>query len=332
MTMKLVNYLIVRITLFFTIIMLLWSGVYLVLQMYEINDGSDEGLVHLKQDFVIKANKVKGFVENMEHNAPLNVIVTEISQAEAAQIVEHFETTTVYFTTEHEEEEVRMLTSAFYCELNGNYYRIQLFTSVVETDDMITNILYLTLGLWIVLIITLIIVSKVIISRANKPFYELLNELKRFRLDNSKGIVLPKTTVEEYAQLNEAVNELISKNINIFIEQKEFIENCSHELQTPLAVVIAKIELLIAKYQDNKTHIQELTELIAVLNRMKRLNSSLLLLSKIKNNQFSAVQTVNVNEEVQKLLDELSDFTEYKGITVSLDNKQTIVKEMNVDL
>jgi signal transduction histidine kinase len=312
--------------------MLLWSVVYLLLQMHEINDGNDEGLINLKQEFVIKANTAKGFVENMEQNTPLNLIVTEISTSEATQIIEHFETTKVYFATELEEEEVRMFTSAFYCELNDKHYKIQFFTSTVETDDMIKNILYLTFGLWIILIITLIILSKIIISRANKPFYKLLDELKRFRLDNSKNIVFPNTKVTEYIQLNEAVNELISKNINIFTEQKEFIENCSHELQTPIAVAIAKLELLIEKYRHDITHIQELTELISILNRMKRLNSSLLLLSKIKNNQFTNLQQVNLNEELKKSLDELSDFIEYKEITVSFDNKKTIEKEMNADL
>ncbi len=330
--MKLINYLIVRITLVFTIIMLLWSGVYLWLQMVEIYDGNDEGLINLKQEFVLKANKVKGFVENMEKDQPINLQVKEISFEEAELIIENFQTTKVYFTTELEEEEVRMFTSAFYCEQNGKYYQIRFFTSTVETEDMAKNILYLTLGLWIILILMLIWVSKRVILYANKPFYKLLEELKRFRLDNSKNIVLPETRIAEYAQLNETVNELISKNINIFTEQKEFIENCSHELQTPLAVAIAKLELLTEKYQQDEVHVQELTELTAILNRMKRLNSSLLLLSKIKNNQFSDLQCIDLNEELKKALNELSDFIDYKEIKVVFLHKKTIKKEMNADL
>ena len=330
--MKLVNYLILRITLYFTIIMLLWSGVYLWLQMHEIYDGIDEGLTNLKQEFVVKANTYEGFVENMQRFQPINLRVTEIPFSEAALILEHFKTTRVYFPTELEEEEVRVLTSAFYCELNGKYYKIQFFTSTVETNDMIKNILYLTLGLWIALIITLITVSKIIISRSNKPFYKLLGELKRFRLDQSKGIVTHETKVAEYRQLNDAVNELISKNVNVFTEQKEFIENSSHELQTPLAVAIAKLELMTEKYQNDESLALELVELTSILNRMKRLNISLLLLSKIKNSQFTDLQRVNVGNELQKSLDELSDFIDYKGINVVFNHQKTIEKEMNADL
>jgi signal transduction histidine kinase len=330
--MKLIHYLILRITLIFTVIMLLWSGVYLYLQMQEINDGNDEGLINLKQEFVIKANTTPGFVEKMEENMPLNMMVKEISREEASQTVEHFETTEVYFVTEEEEEEERMLTSAFYCELNGKYYQIQFFTSTVETDDMIENILFLTMGLWLVLIITLVVVSRIIITQVNKPFYKLLDELKKFRLDNSKSIVLPKTEVREYSELNEAVDELIHKNIDIFTEQKEFIENSSHELQTPLAIAIAKLELMTEKYQQNETQMQELNELSSVLNRMKRLNASLLLLSKIRNHQFTNLQSVNLNEVLTQSLEELADFIDYKEIKVNLDSQAVIWQEMNADL
>ena len=330
--MKLVNYLIIRITLVFTIIMILWSIVYLLLQMHEIHDGNDEGLINLKQEFVVQANTVEGFVESMEKFQPINLIITEIPFEEAVHIKEHFKTTTVYFPTEFDHEEVRMLTSAFRCELNGKYYKIQFFTSTVETEDILKNILYLTLGLWAVLIITLIVVGKVVISRSNKPFYQLLDEFKRFRLDNSKGIVIYETKIAEYKQLNEAVSELISKNINIFTEQKEFIENSSHELQTPIAVAITKLELMTEKYKNDKTLAQELVELTSTLNRMKRLNSSLLLLSKIKNSQFADIQNINMNAELQKSLEELSDFIDFKEITVIIDLQNIVEKKMNSDL
>ena len=40
--MKLINHLIHRITLFFTIVMLCWSAFYFALQMKEIHDGNDD--------------------------------------------------------------------------------------------------------------------------------------------------------------------------------------------------------------------------------------------------------------------------------------------------
>jgi len=330
--MKLITHLILRITLYFTIVMLLWSGVYFFLQMNEIHDGIDEGLTNLKQEFILKANRVPGFVENMERDAPLNLIVREISQVEAETIVEHFTTTKVYFETELEEEEVRMLISAFYCTLNGKYYLMQFFTSTVESDDLLMNLLYLLLGLWLALILTLTVVGKIVIFKANKPLYQTLDKLHKFRLDNSKMPDFPKTKIIEYAQLIETVKELLAKNINIFTEQKQFIENTSHELQTPLAIVIAKLEILLEKYRNDEEYAGEIADLLRTLNRMKRLNSSLLLLSKIRNNQFPAVSTVNLRNVLESTLVDFEDIAAHKQITIEKSGDAIPMLQMNIDL
>lgn len=330
--MKLINHLIHRITLFFTIVMLCWSAFYFALQMKEIHDGNDEGLTNLKQEFIAKANRLPDFAENMERESPLNLIVKEISQEEAETVMENFQTTRVYFSTELEQEEVRMLTSAFFCTLNGKHYQIQLFTSTVESNDLIENMLYLMLGLWIALILTVIIVSRIIISRANKPFYQLLNELKKFRPDSHAMVNFPQTKIEEYRQLNRAIRDLLAKNREVFTEQKQFIENSSHELQTPLAIVVAKLEMLLEKHQNQQEYVSEIASLLNTLNRMKRLNSSLLLLSKIRNCQFPETSAVNLREVVESVLADFEDLAACKQLAVETCGDASLCMQMNREL
>lgn len=319
--MKLINYLILRITLVFSIAMLFWTVIYFFIQMEEIYDGNEEGLINLKQEFVVKANEIPNFVEEMEKTSPLNLIVEEISQTEAENIIENFTTEQIYFATELEEEEVRMLHSAFYCSLNDKYYKIQFFTSTIESDDLIENMLYLILGLWLTLISLLIIVSRTIIKNANKPFYSILEKLKAFRLDNDYKIEFPKTKIIEYQQLNNSVKKLIDTNIDIYTEQKHFIENSSHELQTPLAIIISRLEILLEKYQNDKKLSEEIADLLNTLNRMKYLNSNLLLLSKVKNRQFQNNKEVDLSLILEKVLDEFTDIIEYKQITLEKEGK-----------
>lgn len=330
--MKLINYLILRITILFTIIMLFWSAIYFVLQMNEINDGNDEGLTNLKQEFIAKANTNPGFVEALEIHNPLNIIVKEIPYQEAISIIENFTTTKVYFSTEFEKEEVRMLTTAFRCEQNGKYYRLQFFTSTVESDDLIKNMFYLLFGLWIALSFTLFLVGKIIMSKANKPFYNLLNELEKFRLDNSQMIDFTPSNIREYTQLNKSVRELLKKNITVFTEQKVFIENTSHELQTPLTIVIAKLELLIEKYQHNRNYAEDIADVLNILNRMKRLNANLLLLSKIKNRQFPETSSVNLRNVLETVIADFDDLIDYKGIIIEKTGEASPVMQMNEDL
>jgi signal transduction histidine kinase len=225
-----------------------------------------------------------------------------------------------------------MLTTAFRCEQNGKYYQLQFFISTVESEDLIENILYLLLGLWIALSLTMFIAGKIIITKANRPFYRLLDELKKFHLDNSRMIDLTPTKIREYAHLNNAVKELLEKNIHIFTGQKMFIENTSHELQTPLAIVIARLETLLEKYRDDEMHVQELAGLLDVLNRMKRLNTNLLLLSKIKNRQFAESRMVNLRETLETVLAEFEDLAAYRQITVEQKGSASPVLQINEDL
>jgi signal transduction histidine kinase len=330
--MKLINHLIVRITLFFTVVMPIWSVFYFFLQMKEIHDGNDEGLTNLKQEFIAKANTTPGFVENLIDNTPLNFIIEEIDQAEAELVTDNFKTTKIYFATELEKEEVRMLTTAFRCEQNGKFYLLQCFTSTVESDDLIKNMLYLLLGLWMALALTIVVASKIVISGTNKPFYRLLDELKRFRLDNSRMIDFPPTQIREYVQLNQSVKELLEKNINVFTEQKQFIENISHELQTPLAIAIAKQEILLEKYQGHREYAEEIAGILSILNRMKRLNTNLLLLSKIKNRQFPETATLSPREVVDAVIIDFEDIAAYKQIKVEIEGEAEPILQMNGDL
>jgi signal transduction histidine kinase len=330
--MKLADYLNFRITLFFTAVMLLWAAVYFVLQMKEIHDGIDEGLTNLKQEFIAKANTAPGFVDILKANSPPNFIINEITAEDAWGIIESFTTTRIYFPTELEKEEVRMLATAFRCEQNGKYYQLQFFISTVESDDLIKNMLYLLLGLWAALSLTMFMVGKIIVAKANRPFYRLLDELKKFHPNNSRMIDLTPTKIREYAHLNNAVRELLEKNIHIFTEQKVFIENTSHELQTPLAIVIAKLENLLEKYRNDETYMQELAGILNVLNRMKRLNSNLLLLSKIKNRQFAGSRTVNLRETMERVLAEFEDLAAYRQITVEQEGNASPAVQINEDL
>lgn len=330
--MKLVNHITFRLSGIFILILLVWSVVYFFIQMKEIHDGIDEGLNNLRQEFIYKANHSEGFVSDMEKHNPLNIIVEKISYDEAKDFKEIYTDSRVYFITEEEEEEVRMLTTAFFCEKDGQYYRLKFFTSTVESDDLIKNMLILLLALWLSLGLAIAIVIKVVIHRSNKPFYKLLDNLKGFRLDNTRMIELPSTDIYEYSELNESVKGLLEENIRAFTEQKNFIENASHEIQTPLTIVISKMELLMSDGRLGQEQLEEMNVILNSLNRMRRLNSSLLLLSKIRNKQFKENEQVDMANVFEEVLGDFKDLIEHKEIEVQEEKNSNPIIHINKDL
>ena len=330
--MKLANYLTLRLSLLFIFTMLLWSVIYLFTQMNEIYSGIDEGLNNLKQELILEANKKPGFIDNMERYDPLNLIIEKISPNEAVQLRETYSTTNVYFDSEDEYEEVRMLTTAFLCTQNNQYYRIKIFASTVESDDMIESMLYLLISLWIILSLILIISTKRIIHKSNKPFYTLLSNLKIFRLQERCMPDFPATTISEYSDLNQSVKILLEENINTYSEQKVFIENASHELQTPIAIAIGKLELIMSDSNLSKNHLEDLNLVVKSLGRAKKLNNTLLLLSKIRNRQYTKIELIDFIQVFNDILEEFESLIQYKEISISIEKKGEPKLSMNSDL
>lgn len=330
--MKLSNHLTIRLSVFFILIFSIWAIIYFYLQMKEIHDGIDEGLNNLRQEFILKANESPEFIHNMEKYDPLNMIIERATSEEAVGLKESYTTTKVYFPTEEEEEEVRMLTTAFYCESDNQYYIIKFFTSNVENDDLIESMLVLLIILWVTLALTLIIASKVIIQKGNKPFYKLLKNLEGFHLDKTQAIDFPQTDISEYVYLNSTIKTLLEENVRIFNEQRAFIENASHELQTPLAIVISKLELFINQQGLTKEQIEEVSSMLNSLNRMKRLNNNMLLLSKIRNKQYADSEEVNINDITKEILENFDGLIQHRELLLEMEDNGQFMVRMNVDL
>lgn len=330
--MKLANHLTTRLVALLLLVLAVWSVIYFVMQMHEIYDDIDEGLTNLKQEFIVQANTDPAFVDMMLAYNPINMKVEEISYGEALDIKEEHITTEIYFPTEQEHEEVRMLITAFRCEPNGKYYRIKFFTSTVESDDLIENMIFLQITLWIALVSVMFFGGRRIINRTNKSFYKLLTELKNFELDQSKMIEIPQSDISEYKALNKAVETLLEKNIQTYKEQKVFIENASHELQTPIAVIISRIELMMNSQDISERHLSDLATILANLNRMKRLNSSLLLLSKIRNRQFVDATKINLRKAIDDVYENFKDIIEHRELKFNIEEEGNPNILMNKDL
>ena len=124
----------------------------------------------------------------------------------------------------------------------------------------------------------------------------MLEKLRGFRLDKQRLPELSSSGIDEFQMLNESINELVLKNMEVFDSQKQFIENASHEMQTPLAVIQSRLEALIGRAELTQEQAEIVEGLISSTQRLKKLNKTLLLLSKIENRQFLLSDQVDVNQ------------------------------------
>ncbi|MEO6720571.1 MAG: HAMP domain-containing sensor histidine kinase [Ferruginibacter sp.] len=206
-----------------------------------------------------------------------------------------------------EQESITSRRLIFPVKSAGKNYNVSITKSQAETEDMLQLIVLITLGIVVLLLLTLFIVNRFLLNRLWQPFNNTLAELKQFNLSSKTNIQLQLTNINEFTELNNAVTMMTSKVKEDYEALKNFTENASHEMQTPLAIINSKLDVLIQDETISEYQMQQLQGVYDALDRLSRLNQSLLLLTKIENNQFDITEIIPVDVLV---LEKLAQFEE----------------------
>lgn len=328
--MKLLNYT----TRYFALLLLFLISVWAVALYYamldEIYDSLDDGLENQKMLIVQRiTDNEQPLVQSSFSEG--NYSVEHIRAEQYHDFEETYRDTLMYMQNEDDFEAVRIYTSAI--AHDDAYYRMRIITSMVEEDDLIEDLVSYLIGLYVLLIITVILLNNVLLKKVWQPFYRLIDQLKTFTLEKGKPIKTDPTKIEEFNLLNQSVERLTQKSRESYVAQKQFIENASHELQTPLAICINKIELFIEKNTLEENRLLDLSIVLDNLGRLTRMNRSLLLLSKIENKQFAEEEDVLFNSLILQLVQDFEDITAHRAVSIEIDEDEKPLQfTMNRDL
>jgi signal transduction histidine kinase len=328
--LKLLNHTLSYLSVAMLVVIGVWAFVFYINMLDEIYDSIDDGLGNSKILIIEKVKTDTSLIYKTDFMES-NYAIHEISESRAANFRDVYMDSVLYMLNESDYEPVRILKTAFRAE-NGKYYLLQIVSSMVEEDDLIADLLYASIWLYVILIASILIINNVLLRRIWKPFYNILAKLKGFRLESDQSFPAIKTNVTEFNDLNETVSDLLQRTIDTFNSQKQFIENASHELQTPLAIGINKLELMVEKNSFTDEQLHELSSVVQSLERLTRLNKTLLLLSKIENRQFTDEIPVNFNELAQRVAAAFSDLADFKSVTISISQEGTLKYRMNPEL
>jgi signal transduction histidine kinase len=243
---------------------------------------------------------------------------------------EKFTTESVYNKRENEEEPYRRID--FLVTQNGTNYIATVKKSEQETEDIVRLILTITFSVIAVLLLVLFITNRFLLGKLWEPFNHTLSQLKQFNLSSKNNITLDTTNVDEFIELNKTAISLTQKVKNDYDSLKSFTGNASHEIQTPLAIIKNKIELLSQSDNLEESQIHIIQSLNDATSRLSRLNQSLLLLTRIENRQFEPSDRIDLSAVVQKRIDNFRELAELKDIKIEKNIKNNIAVEMNDSL
>jgi len=201
-------------------------------------------------------------------------------------------------------------------KINNRNYVLVIETNVEETEETVGYIAMVTLLFFLILVVGFWILNRRLSKKLWQPFQDTLRKLKSFQLNSQKQIDFQQTDTIEFAELNATLDKLLRHNIATYRSQKEFTENASHELQTPLAVLKNKVDILLQSNDltERQYHIAE--EMNKALIRSSRINKNLLLLAKIENSQFDNSELIGFDDLVAQSMDGLQEHFNEKNINV----------------
>jgi len=211
-----------------------------------------------------------------------------------------------------EQNESNVKVSA-YRNINGESYYISTHGAMIESDD-ITEAVIKTL-LWILglQILGAFGIGYFVSGRLFKPFRESLRKIKTFKLQEKKFIPAEETGVVEFNEMNAFVEEMTRKAVLDYENLKEFAENASHEIQTPLAIARGKLELL-SETSLNEEQYGYVDSLERTVKKLSRLSESLALLTKIDNHEFDNGDSLNISELIEESITQFSEFLSLRNL------------------
>lgn len=206
---------------------------------------------------------------------------------------------------------------------------ITIFQMISERDDLLQAIGIYMFFLFFTLLIISILINYLIARKLWKPFYRSVKIASRFDIQSDKPLELPETDIREFDQLNRVFDNMTRKMRDDYLNLKEFSENASHEIQTPLAVIRSKTDLLMQQKNLNKDSLRLIKSINESTTKLFKLNQGLLLISKIENQVFHEMKTVSLKQIVLNGLDNYKEILELKKIKVEIDAADDALVEMN---
>lgn len=329
--MKLFHLVLWRISLALIVVLTVWAGFFYMAVVEEVNDEVDDTLEDYSEGLIIRALSGEDMptASNGSNNQYYLYEVSESYAASHPQITYRDEM--VFITEKSETEPARVLITIFRTE-DERYMELVVYTPTIEKLDLLRAILGWIIFLYVLLLLIILSINIWVFRKNMKPLYVLLKWLDSSQLGKKNEPLENTTKITEFRKLNAATMAFAERGEKLFEQQKTFIGNASHEMQTPLAICRNRLEMLMEDETLTEHQQNELIKTHQTLENLTRMNRSLLLLCKIENGQFADTRSVCLNDILAHYLDDYKEVYAYRNITVTVTTDSSFCVEMNDSL
>ena len=330
--MKLIHNIAVRLSVALLPVIGLWAMVFYFVIVDEINDEADDLLESYAEQLMVRKLSGKELpVTNIMTDGHYSISQVTESYADSQAGMEYYDSD--FYISETDENEPARFLKTIFRDREGRCFELIVATPTFEKNDLIGTILWWILALYLILLLTVILIALVVLQKSMRPLYKILDWLNAYTPGKSHSRLSIDTDIHEFRQLEKVTTEATDRSDKAFEKQKQFIGNASHELQTPLAVLGGRIDWMLDNDSLGEESVGELVQMKRELGHIVRLNKTLLLLTKIDNDQFPDQTDVNLSSMVLSQKELYEEIFSSKRISCSVQvPDEPVIVRMNETL
>ena len=328
--MKLFHNVMLHVSVASVFIMTAWAVFFYWAIIDEVNDEVDDSLEDYSESLIVRYLNGED-MPSLNNGSNNQFYMYDVSSEYAETYPQiSYRDEMVYIDDKLEYEPARILMTIF--KTDTGYKELVVYTPTIDKLDLQRSILGWIVALYAGILLILLLLNVWIFRRNMKPLYVLLSWFNNYKIGSGYKPLSNKTKITEFKELYHAVTMSAQRNEKLYEQQKMFIGNASHEMQTPLAICLNRLEMLMEDENLTEKQMEEIAKTHQTLENITRMNKSLLLLCKIENGQYADVKEVSVNSLVSQYIDTFNDVYSYKNITVKVTEMSSLSMRINESL
>lgn len=325
--MKLFHNVMLHVSVASVFIMTAWAVFFYWAIIDEVNDEVDDSLEDYSESLIVRYLNGED-MPSLNNGSNNQFYMYDVSSEYAETYPQiSYRDEMVYIDDKLEYEPARILMTIF--KTDTGYKELVVYTPTIDKLDLQRSILGWIVALYAGILLILLLLNVWIFRRNMKPLYVLLSWFNNYKIGSGYKPLSNKTKITEFKELYHAVTMSAQRNEKLYEQQKMFIGNASHEMQTPLAICLNRLEMLMEDENLTEKQMEEIAKTHQTLENITRMNKSLLLLCKIENGQYADVKEVSVNSLVSQYIDTFNDVYSYKNITVKVTEMSSLSMQIN---
>ncbi|MEX2595239.1 MAG: HAMP domain-containing sensor histidine kinase [Anditalea sp.] len=202
--------------------------------------------------------------------------------------------------------------------INGKHYYLSTYNMVIESSDITETVVQTMVAIFALLLIFIAITGRIVSKKILSPFHQSLEKIKSFTFKENEPLVFAPSETEEFVKLNNFLHKMSIQLLKDYRVMKEFSENLSHEIQTPVSVVRGKMELLMDSPINDKQ--ASLIESAYQANeKITRIVGSLGVLARLENQEFAFTEEIDFSAKVSQSIRDFEELVAIKSLSIEMD-------------